>query len=177
MYLFVCFLHCHWYGKHNNEFLHLISVGHFHQKWRESLQETLNMVIIVFCWKSVQLYLYQNCTQLCCVLLMSLKCLNQETDSHADSARFYFISDITLQWLIQHSKSRRSWKCGSCLPAVFAMLSSCHPHHSAMMYSCIFSSHAALSCCVIPFLFPFSPCDSLTNPDNALLNMSFWNQI
>lgn len=57
------------------------------------------------------------------------------------------ISDITLQWLIQHSKSRRSWKCTGCVPAAFAMLPSYRTLvHSATMYSRIVTSRGALFC-------------------------------
>lgn len=60
----------------------------------------------------------------------------------------FLIPDITLQWLIQHSKSRRSWKCRSCSPAVFAMLLSCHTP-STLPWCTVSNSHAALSCPVI----------------------------
>lgn len=90
--------------------------------------------------------MYQTCIQSCHVLLMSWpsKCV-------------FFIPDITLQWLIHHSKSRRSWKCRSCVPTVFAMLLSCHIVITLQSYTAVSSTHMLLYFACVTSFFPFCP--------------------
>lgn len=65
---------------------------------------------------------------------------------------------------IQEELKMQEW-FSSCVRHVNVMP---HPHHPAMMYS------LQLTCCTVllmshSFVFPFSHCDFVTNPENALL--------
>lgn len=66
------------------------------------------------------------------------------------------LPDITLQWLIQHSKSRRSWRCSGCFPAVFAMLQL--RHALITLTRCTVNPRLTMLHCSAGFPF-FSPCD------------------